>query len=220
MDKAESDIELAKKINAESLIHWKEILDVSVVFIHVSTDYVFDGKHPLPYTEDIETNPLGTYGKTKRLGEEIILERPNSLVLRTSWLYSGFGHNFVKTMIKLGKERDELNVVFDQIGTPTYARDLASSILSILEKDQAAEKNNLYHFSNEGVCSWYDFACEIMDIKEIECKINPIDSSAYPTPAPRPHYSVLNKSKIKSQFDLKIRHWKDALKEMLNEEEI
>ena len=183
-----------------------------ISLIHISTDYVFDGKNYKPYVETDVTNPQSVYGMTKRKGEEAMLaiNPARSIILRTSWVYSSFGSNFVKTMLRLGKEREKLGVIFDQVGTPTYARDLAQAILDILPKVEN-EKVEIYHFSNEGVLSWYDFAKEIMKMAKIECRIDPIETKEYPTPAPRPHYSLLNKAKIKKTFGLDIPYWKDSL---------
>jgi len=173
---------------------------------------VFDGKNYKPYTEDDITNPQSAYGRTKRKGEEAMLAvNPQcSVIIRTSWVYSSFGNNFVKTMLRLGKEREKLGVIFDQVGTPTYARDLAQTILDILPKIKN-DNVEIYHFSNEGVLSWYDFAKEIMRMAKIECRVDPIETKEYPTPAPRPHYSLLNKAKIKQTFQLEIPYWKESL---------
>ena len=184
--------------------------------IHVSTDYVYDGTVSTPLNEQTITNPTGTYGKTKLEGELYCLkENPQSVIIRTSWLYSEFGNNFVKTMIRLGKERGSLSVVFDQIGTPTYAADLAHAILSVIQVSEENPKNfvpGIYHYSNEGVTSWFDFAKTIFEITGIDCKVSPILSEEFPSPAKRPHYSVLNKSKIKNTFRLEVPYWRDSLK--------
>ncbi|MDR2968076.1 MAG: dTDP-4-dehydrorhamnose reductase, partial [Tannerellaceae bacterium] len=182
--------------------------------IHISTDYVFDGTNHRPYGEADGTNPVSVYGQTKLAGEALLQETlADAVIVRTSWLYSETGNNFVKTMLRLGKERKELKVVFDQIGTPTYAGDLAKALLSILDR----EKNQgyvpgIYHFSNEGVCSWYDFARKIMELSGLPCKVIPIETKDYPTPAVRPAYSVLNKTKIKETYNLAIPHWEEALR--------
>ena len=186
-------------------------------FIHISTDYVFDGNNCIPYKEDDPVNPESEYGRTKLLGEKEALKYKNSVIIRTSWLYSSFGNNFVKTMLRLGKERDNINVIFDQIGTPTYAADLAESILEIINN---SIKNNvfypgIYHYSNEGVTSWYDFAWEIMNLSGINCHVFPIEAKDYPSPAKRPAYSLLNKNKIKTTYNLQIPNWKDSLKRCL-----
>lgn len=217
VDKAEEEKDLAFMINASG----PENLAIACEqnncrLIHISTDYVFDGYGHIPYKEDMETKPPSVYGQTKLAGEEAILKNSNSaLIIRTSWLYSEFGNNFLKTMLKYGAERDELRVIFDQIGTPTYAGDLAMGILQIVESNQIFERSEIFHFSNEGVISWYDFAKEIMDFAKLSCKITPIESWEYPLPAPRPNYSVLNKAKIKKQFNLSIPYWKDSFKSCL-----
>jgi len=214
VDKAEEDKELAFLINAtgpENLA--KACQKHNCHLIHISTDYVFDGRSHIPYTESMVKNPPSVYGQSKLAGEKAVIENSDSaIVLRTSWLYSEFGNNFFKTMLKFGAEREELRVIFDQIGTPTYAGDLAYGILKIIESNKKSAQCEIYHFSNEGVISWYDFAKEIMDLAGLNCHITPIESREYPLPAPRPHYSVLNKSKIKSDFGLTIPYWKDSLK--------
>ena len=208
VDKAEDDEERAQKINEVGPYN---LAMSGAKIIHVSTDYVFDGKGYKPYLEDDETNPVSVYGKTKRAGELAVINNAKiGVVIRTAWLYSAHGGNFVKTMRKLGSERESLNVVADQIGTPTFAGDLAEAIVKIIP--QLSEENKgIYHFTNEGVCSWYDFAVEIMDKSMLKCKVNPIPSSAYPTRAVRPFYSVLSKLKIKEVFGVEIKHWKDGL---------
>ena len=219
VDKAESD-----EINAD-LVNRKAVKKLALVsqelnikLVHISTDYVFDGKNFKPYCEEYKTNPQSIYGKTKLDGEnEIIKINPkNSIIIRTSWVYSSFGNNFVKTMLRLGKEKESLGVIFDQVGTPTYAKDLAKIILEILPKIKN-EKVQIYNYSNEGVLSWYDFAKEIMKMAKLNCKINPIETHQYPTPAKRPHYSLLNKSKIKSAFNIEIPYWKDSLDRCLTQ---
>jgi len=217
VDKAEIDHKIARKINAFApKILGKFSLQVGAKLLHISTDYVFDGNANQPYSETDSVNPQTVYGKTKLDGElNCLNENPNSVVIRTSWLYSEFGNNFVKTMLRLGKERDSLNVVFDQVGTPTYAADLAQTILSIIqisEKDPANFIPGIYHYSNEGVASWYDFSKAIFEISEVECTINPVLSSQFPTPAKRPNFSVLNKSKIRNIFSIEIPYWRDSLK--------
>ncbi|MCT7639707.1 dTDP-4-dehydrorhamnose reductase [Aliarcobacter butzleri] len=217
VDKAESDTENADLVNRKAV---KKLAIVSselnIKLIHISTDYVFDGRNFKPYKEEFQTSPQGVYGKTKLEGElELININPkNSLIIRTSWVYSYYGNNFVKTMLRLGKEKDSLGVVFDQIGTPTYALDLAKIILDIIPQIEN-EKVEIVNFSNEGVVSWYDFAKEIMKMAKIDCKINPIESFQYPTPAVRPHFSVLNKAKIKAMFNVEIPYWKDGLDDCL-----
>lgn len=210
VDKAESDAQLAEKINVDGP---KNLAETGVPLIQVSTDYVFDGLGHRPYKEDDETHPQSVYGATKLAGEKAVLEKASGcFVVRTAWLYSTFGNNFVKTMRRLGAERENLNVVFDQVGTPTYARDLAEAIVAMLPKLKAGAKE-IYHFSNEGVCSWYDFAIEIMRLSGLGCRVKPIESKDYPTPAKRPFYSVLNKGKVKEDFGLEIKHWSESLKD-------
>jgi len=225
VDKAEEDIENANKINHKAVKKLAKIsAELNIKLIHISTDYVFDGKNFKPYCEQFQTNPQSVYGKTKLDGENqmIKINPKNSIIIRTSWVYSSFGNNFVKTMLRLGKQKDELGVIFDQIGTPTYAKDLAITILNILPKIQNScnpagtrTKLNIYNYSNEGAISWYDFAKEIMKMAKLDCKINPIETYQYPTPAKRPHYSLLNKSKIKSTFNITIPYWKDGLDDCL-----
>ena len=217
VDKAEEEQELANQINHLAVKQLASIANKQQArLIHISTDYVFDGENFKPYCEDDTTNPNGVYGITKLDGEKAMQEiNPlNSIIIRTSWVYSSVGANFVKTMLRLGKERDSLGVIFDQVGTPTYARDLAKAILDILVNIKN-EKVEIYNYSNEGVLSWYDFAKEIMRMAKIDCSINPIETSEYPTPAKRPHFSLLNKSKIKKEFNLTIPFWKDSLDECL-----
>jgi len=221
VDKAETDFEFAKKIN---IIGVKNLAKLSsekkIPIIHVSTDYVFDGHAFIPYKETDKTNPNSAYGNTKLLGEKELQNIENHIIIRTSWLYSSFGNNFVKTMFRLGNQRESLNVVFDQVGTPTYAEDLAKVILHIIQlsaNDINSFKSGIYHYSNEGVCSWYDFAVEIMKVTKTDCKIFPIETKDYPTPAKRPNYSLLNKSKIKNTFQISIPHWADSLKKCILE---
>ncbi|MFZ4582290.1 MAG: dTDP-4-dehydrorhamnose reductase, partial [Paludibacter sp.] len=190
VDKAEDDVELCYKINRDAV---RNIAEVAVTYelkvIHISTDYVFDGTSHTPLTEDIPTAALGVYGKSKLAGEqELLTFCPISVIIRTSWLYSSFGGNFVKTMIKLGTEREVLNVIFDQVGTPTYAADLADAILKILSADVFVP--GIYHYSNEGVCSWYDFTKRIHKMAGVTCHVKPIETKDYLTRTPRPHYSV------------------------------
>lgn len=222
VDKAETDVDTANKINAEAPKHLAEACKLhNSLFIHISTDYVFDGTKHTPYIETDTTNPQSVYGTSKLQGEQNAISiHANTCIIRTSWLYSSFGNNFVKTMIRLGKERDQLNVIFDQIGTPTYARDLATAIIHIVNissQNTQAFIPGIYHYSNEGVCSWFDFAKEIHDLQNIACTVLPIETKDYPTPAKRPHYSVLNKTKIKSTFNISISHWKDSLKECVQQ---
>ncbi|MGQ1786769.1 MULTISPECIES: dTDP-4-dehydrorhamnose reductase [unclassified Saccharicrinis] len=221
VDKAEHEQVMAKKLNAEAV---KNIgiaaNENNFKVIHVSTDYVFDGNTFKPYTEESFAVPESYYGQTKLLGEKYLLEtHPESMIFRTSWLYSEFGNNFVKTMIKLGQTKDELKVVADQIGSPTYAVDLASTILQVVTQVESGNRQfipGVYHFSNEGVCSWYDFAINIHQLMGINCNVVPIESKEYPTAAPRPFYSVLNKNKIKTSYKLNIPYWRFSLEKCLN----
>lgn len=218
VDKAEEDFKTAQLVNATAVGNLVSVAEEkNLKLIHISTDYVFDGTAHFPYLENCEVSPIGVYGKTKREGEEYVLNSDSeSIVIRTSWLYSSFGNNFVKTMLRLGQERDELGVIFDQVGTPTYAKDLARTCLEVFSKEEKIDqKGKVYHFSNEGVASWYDFSKAIMEIGQVDCKVNPIETKDYPTPAQRPHYSVLNKSKIKSDFGIEIPYWRDSLKECI-----
>ena len=222
VDKAEADEETAWLINAVApAILAEKSKTVGCRFVQISTDYVFDGKNYLPYIENNEVCPTSVYGNTKLEGELISLaNNPETLVIRTSWLYSSFGSNFVKSMIKLGNERDQLNVIFDQIGTPTYAGDLAMAILEIIRKTESGESEfvpGTYHYSNEGVCSWYDFAIAIHQISGISCYVNAIESKDYPSPVTRPSYSVLNKSKIKTIFGIQIPYWRKSLEKCITE---
>jgi len=219
VDKAEAENELADTINHRFVSMLAKIAKRNnTKLIHISTDYVFDGKNHRPYIESDPTAPTGVYGRSKCDGEDAILsvEPANTIIIRTSWVYSTYGANFVKTMLRLGRERDSLGVIFDQVGTPTYARDLASAILEILPKIDN-DKPEIYHYSNEGAASWYDFAEAIFEMSSIECAVNPITTDQYPTPAKRPHYSLLNKSKIKSKYNIVIPYWRDSLKRCLKE---
>lgn len=213
VDKAEDEVELADKINhtaAENLATVSKKYNVK--FVHISTDYVFDGTANIPYKETGITNPKSVYGVTKLKGEQKILDLDiNAIIIRTSWLYSKYNNNFFKTITKLAKDRDVLKVVFDQTGTPTYAKDLAKAILELLSIKEA---EGVYHFSNEGVCSWYDFALEIVKNQKIDCKIIPVYSDEFPTKAKRPSYSVLDKSKIKSH-GISVPYWKDSLIDLI-----
>jgi dTDP-4-dehydrorhamnose reductase len=188
---------------------------INCTLIHISTEYVFAGTGHLPLVETDEPNPPGTYGRTKLEGEKAVQACENSLVIRTSWLYSSHGNNFLKTMARLMKERDELGVVFDQVGTPTYAGDLAEAILTIIGDGSKAPTPGIYHYSNEGVASWYDFAMEIKEITGSSCRVRPITTDQYPLPATRPAYAVLNKQKIKDTFGITIPFWKESVKECL-----
>jgi len=221
VDKAESEQVLAGDINTTAIETLARIAkEKNSSLIHISTDYVFDGKNFKPYLETDPTDPQGVYGQTKLDGELAMLQinPANSIIIRTSWVYSSFGNNFVKTMLRLGKERDELGVIYDQVGTPTSAKDLAQAILSIIQHPHLSTlpATEIYHFSNEGVCSWYDFAKAIFELSDIHCTVKPIETKDYPTPAKRPHYSLLNKAKIKKTFDITIPYWKDSLQECLD----
>ena len=221
VDKAEEEEQITQKVNSEGVKNLAKVLQkVKGKLIHISTDYVFDGNHSKPYRESDQVNPVGIYGKTKREGElAIINSNVDSIVIRTSWLYSSFGNNFVKTMQRLGNEKNSLNVISDQIGTPTYARDLAKVCLDILSQsmDENINKNGIiYHYSNEGEASWYDFAITIMELLDLSCIVNPVKTKDYPTKARRPHYSVLDKTKIKKNFNIKIPYWKESLEECIN----
>jgi dTDP-4-dehydrorhamnose reductase len=216
VDKAEIDAKTAQKVNSEGVLNLvNAVAKVSGKLIHISTDYVFDGNSFLPYQESDEINPIGVYGNTKRNGELAVINSDiDGIVIRTSWLYSAYGNNFLKTMLKLGHERDELGVIFDQVGTPTNASDLAKTCLDILldeSSENISTKGKTYHYSNEGVTSWYDFATAIMELGSLDCKVRPIETKDYPTPAKRPHFSVLNKSKIKNDFKIEIPYWRDSL---------
>lgn len=240
VDKAESEPELADQINHIAVAQLAEIAKQQAIpLIHISTDYVFNGQGFMPYVETDSTDPQNVYGLTKLKGEESILASGcTGAIIRTSWVYSEFGSNFVKTMLRLGKERDSLNVIFDQVGSPTYATDLANAILKLLchlersvgstinTQDSSPLARNdggmeIYHFSNEGVCSWYDFSKAIFECSAINCEVNPIETKDYRTPAKRPHYSLMNKAKIKQIPGLVVPpYWRDSLKNCLKELEV
>lgn len=220
VDKAEDNPESAERVNSNGVLNLVKALEkVDGKLIHISTDYVFDGNSSIPYEESDPVNPVGVYGKTKRAGELNLIDSDiDAIIVRTSWLYSSYGTNFVKTMLRLGNERDSVNVIFDQIGTPTYARDLAKACLEILSSSifsPISKRGKIYHYSNEGVISWYDFAINIMEVAKLGCEVIPIQTTDYPTLAKRPHYSVFNKSKIKKDFEIKIPYWKRSLEECL-----
>ncbi|MDE6451069.1 MAG: dTDP-4-dehydrorhamnose reductase, partial [Odoribacter sp.] len=188
------------------------------LLIHISTDYVFDGTGEVPYTEKDKTCPMSVYGRTKLDGERLVRKSGCCyIIIRTSWLYSAYGHNFVKTILRLADERQEISVVSDQFGSPTYAGDLAKAIVAVMDNENRADYEGIYHFSNEGACSWYDFAKEIVRIGKKECKIIPVSTAEYPTKTRRPAYSVLDNTKIKRTFDMEIPEWKEALKRMMEE---
>jgi len=219
VDKAETESELAHKINAIGPdILAKSAKANNCRLVHISTDYVFDGSKNVPYKENDKIAPIGVYGQTKLEGEQnIINSNTESIIIRTSWLYSSFGNNFVKTMLKYGLIKDELNVINDQVGTPTYAQDLALSILEILKTKETLNLNgNIYHYSNLGVSSWYDFAYHIIQISKTDCNVNAIETKDYPSDAVRPSYSVLNKQKIIHDFGIKIPYWRDSLISCIN----
>lgn len=215
VNKAEEDAVLCDRLNHLAPANLARVAAKHRIgLVHVSTDYVFNGEHYVPYREDDATCPNSVYGTTKLAGEEAIRAiHPEAVIIRTAWLYSSFGNNFVKTMLRLGKEREELGVVFDQIGTPTYARDLARAIQHIVLSGIVP---GVYHYSNEGVCSWYDFTKAIFDLAGIvTCCLRPLHTDEYPTPAARPHYSVLDKTKIKHTYGVEVPHWMDSLRECI-----
>lgn len=214
VDKAESDEATAELINATAVENLARAMKaVNGTLFHISTDYVFGNEGNTPRTEDMPLNPLGVYGRTKLRGEQAVAAVGcKAIIIRTAWLYSEFGNNFLKTMLRLTAEREQLNVVFDQVGTPTYAGDLALAIFSIIEGDVYEGNEGVYHFSNEGVCSWYDFATEIaIAAGNTACKVQPCHSSEFPSPVTRPAFSVLDKSKIKNTFGIEIPHWRDSM---------
>ena len=217
VDNAEDNVELCTKLNADAVGYLAKAAEANgAEFIQISTDYVFDGTAHIPYQETELTCPNSVYGKTKLAGEQNALSLcSRSMVIRTAWLYSTFGNNFVKTMIRLGKERDTLGVIFDQVGTPTYARDLARAIFAAIRQGVVP---GVYHFSNEGVCSWYDFTKAIHRLAGITtCSVKPLHTSEYPTKAKRPHYSVLDKTKIKEIYHIEIPYWMDSLQSCIAE---
>ncbi|WP_418991991.1 dTDP-4-dehydrorhamnose reductase [Alistipes sp.] len=214
VERAEEDAATAEQLNcraAENLA--RAAAATGATLFHISTDYVFDGQAHLPYTEEDATSPLGVYGRTKLAGEQAVAASGcKYLIFRTAWLYSQFGNNFLKTMLRLTAEREELKVVFDQVGTPTYAGDLALALFSIIEGDRYAGNEGIYHFSDEGVASWYDFAVEIASAAGHDgCRILPCRTAEFPTKAARPAYSVLDKSKVKSMFAIEIPHWRESM---------
>jgi dTDP-4-dehydrorhamnose reductase len=216
VDKAETDSEAAFRANAEAPGWMAETCaEIGARMIHLSTDYVYRPDANTPIEEDFPTGPTGVYGATKLEGDRRVLAAlPSAFVVRTAWVYSYFGHNFVKTMLRLGRERGQLRVVFDQIGSPTYARDLAEAMLRMVEN--ASTPGGVYHYSNEGVCSWYDFAHAIFEMGGVECRVEPIRSTEFPTPAKRPPFSLLDKSKTKRAFDLDVPYWRDSLRHCLS----
>jgi dTDP-4-dehydrorhamnose reductase len=216
VDKAESDTETAYLVNALGPKNLAVACQKHQTrLVQISTDYVYHNNQNTPFKETDSTSPQSVYGRTKLEGENLVLtNNPATLIIRTSWVYSSFGNNFVKTMLRLGKERAQLSIIFDQIGSPTYARDLAKAILDIIQQNPS-EFTGIYHYSNEGVCSWFDFAQAIFELEGIDCQTKPIETKDYPTPAKRPHFSLLNKNKIKATFALEIPYWRDSLKACL-----
>lgn len=220
VDKAESEPDLARRINAVGARHLATACAAEgIPLVHLSTDYVYHSHQNTPFKEGDRESPKGVYAKTKLAGDRAVLKACpiGGMVLRTSWVYSPYGHNFMKTMLRLGAERPALNVVFDQIGTPTYAPDLAEAVLQILTQFDRGERtladlSGVWHYSNEGVCSWYDFAVAIMELAGLPCQVSPIPSSQYPTPAQRPPFSVLDKAKIKNAFGIAIPYWREGVR--------
>ena len=215
VDKAEEDVALCYKVNRDAPQYLAQAIEkVGGFIIHISTDYVFDGTNNIPYTEQDKPNPVTIYGKSKIEGEQYVCEScKQHIIIRTAWVYSSYGKNFVKTMIKLGKEKPSLGVIFDQIGSPTYARDLAKAIITIVNQGIIP---GFYNFSNEGVISWYDFTKHIHQLANItSCKVAPIHTADYPTLAQRPHFSVLDKTKIKNTYNIEIPYWRDSLEECI-----
>jgi len=217
VDKAEQEAELANQINHLAVKQLASIASNQLAkLLHISTDYVFDGESGKPYTETDTPNPINAYGRTKLAGEKALqtVMPMNAIVIRTSWLYSEYDNNFVSTMLKLGKERDEISVVNDQMGSPTYTADLADVILEIIKHKKfrdEGQSTQIYHYSNDGEISWYEFAKEIFKIEKIECEVNPITTQQYPTPAKRPRNTLMNKDKIIKVFNIKISNWKSSL---------
>ena len=222
VDRAEEEQELANQVNHLAVEQLARIANQQEAkLIHISTDYVFDGESGKPYVETDETNPINVYGKTKLAGEKALQDvmPTNAIIIRTSWVYSEYGNNFVKTMLRLGKERDEISVVSDQIGSPTYATDLAEAILKIVNNKNYLEKQQpteVYHYSNKGEISWYDFAVEIFKVTKIDCKVNPITTDQYPIPAKRPKNTLINKDKISHRFNIDIFDWRKSLESCIS----
>jgi len=217
VDKAESETDLVMAVNATAPGEMAKVCaEKGILLIHISTDYVFDGKSYKPYKETDPANPVSVYSKSKLEGETRILQEDvKGIIIRTSWLYSEYGQNFVKTILKKGKELGKLKVVYDQVGGPTYARDLAKAILDILPEIANTRTMEIYHYANEGVISWYDFAHAIIEISGIDCILEPLETKDYPTPAARPSYSVFNKTKFKERFGIEIPYWRTSLKECI-----
>ena len=217
VDKAEEEKELANKINHHAVENLsKQCAAYDILLVHISTDYVFDGKHHRPYLETDIPTPNTIYGSSKLSGEGAVKRFAKYwIIIRTSWLYSSYGNNFVKTILRIGNERDEIKVVDDQVGTPTYAADLAEAILDLIDHDLEKVNKQIFHFSNEGVISWFDFAKAIIEESNLDCKVSPIPSNEFPSVANRPFYSVLSKEKIKKEMANEIPYWKDSLKKAL-----
>lgn len=218
VDKAEKDTEAAYRLNRDAVGNLADVAKQHQVYlIHISTDYVFSGKSWSPYKENHTLAPISIYGKSKAAGEKALMDSHcHATIIRTSWLYSEYGHNFVKTMLQLGQKKQELSVVCDQIGGPTYAGNLAEAIMTALKHNCHREGVQIYHFANEGIASWYDFTKAILEFAHIPCTVNPIFTSEYPAAAPRPPYSVFNLSKIKKELSMEIPYWKDSLKLTIN----
>jgi len=219
VDKAEEEKDKAQLLNVTATEYLARLTnEFNIFLIHISTDFIFDGRKKLSYTEEEKPTPLSIYGKTKADGEKMVLEHGgNAIILRTSWLYSEFGSNFMKTIIRLANERDSLNIINDQYGTPTYASDLANCILKILPTMKQIMGVEIFNYSNEGETSWFGFAKAIVEMQEISCRIYPIPTRDYPLPAQRPAYSVLNKEKVKSEFGIAIPKWEESLRKCLND---
>ena len=218
VDKAEENEELAEMINAKAVDYLaKACSDHQCFMVHVSTDFVFGGEKNTPYEESDFPNPLSAYARSKFHGEQAFMDHAtHGVLMRTSWLYSSFGFNFVKTMMKLGQERDELGVVYDQVGTPTYARDLAKAILQMIDSKEKIKKTEIFHFSDEGIASWYDFAVSVMEIAALNCRVKPLLTFEYPLPAKRPAFSVMSKKKISEFLSVNIPHWRNSLEECIH----
>lgn len=219
VDKAEEEVDKAMMLNTQAVEYLADACYANhALLLHISTDYVFNGENFIPYTENDSVNATSAYGRTKAEGEKrLTLHKCRSIIIRTSWLYSAFGHNFVKTMLKLGQTQDRIEVVADQIGSPTWAFDLAWAIMRIIDDTNDANQKEIYHFSNEGAISWYDFAKAIMEIKQLPAEIIPIPSTARPSTSKRPYYSLMSKEKFKQKYGLAIPYWKDSLIKCLNE---
>lgn len=215
VDKAEAEQDMAMLVNGEAVGNLAAVCQkYQTKFVHISTDYVFDGESETPYKEEDATGPINTYGESKLLGEQLCMKEDDAIIIRTSWVYSSFGHNFVKTMMRLMNERNELNVVIDQIGSPTYAADLAKAIMGIISSGKW--ESGIYHYSNEGKISWFEFAQAIQEITGSKAVVHPVLTAEYPTPARRPKFSLLNKEKIKSTYSIAIPDWKESLQKCIS----